>query len=58
MRSRLARRADAARLDQRFTARARAPRLASGTIALPVAALPRDATPPIRASTDGRGVGG
>jgi len=41
-----------------LTARARAPRLAASTLALPVAALPRGATPPIRASADGRGVGG
>jgi hypothetical protein len=36
--------------DRRWTARALARRLASSTIALPVAALPRGATPPIRAS--------
>jgi len=36
--------------DRRRTARALARRLASSTIALPVAALPRGATPPIRAS--------
>jgi len=35
--------------DQRPAASADAPRPASGPIALPVAALPRGATPPIRA---------
>jgi len=48
-----ARRATAARRDRRFTAGALAPRPASSTLALPVAALPRGATPPIRASVPG-----
>ena len=41
--------------DRRWTARALARRLASSTIALPVAALPRGATPPIRASREREG---
>ena len=41
--------------DQRPAASADAPRPASDPIALPVAALSRGATPPIRASADGRG---
>ena len=61
------------RSDRRLTARADALRLAASAIALPVAALPRGATPPIRADArtggepdgpghprwcaDGRGVG-
>ena len=44
--------------DRRFTTRARARRLAAGTYALPVAALPRGATPPIRAARGREGSAG